>query len=238
MARIVVPGVPHHAIQRGGRRLRTFFCDDDYRLYLALLAEASERRGLAIVAYCLMPNHVHLIAVPSAPGSLADTLRIAHREYAERINLRFGWTGHLWQERFGSCPMDEHHARNALRYVLLNPVRAGLVDRAEKWPWSSARALLDGGVDFPLVLSSPPRLSRAEAHRFLSEPLSEHFPGQLHRFSRTGKPLGSDGFLAELESKLGRPLRRPARGRRPRQPSPTPFRVPPGYLEPSHEPPA
>jgi putative transposase len=144
IARIVVPGVPHHVTQRGNRRETTFFEDGDYRFYLALLAEASAKAGTEVWGYCLMPNHVHLILTPGDPDGLRRTLGDLHRRYTAYVNARRQWTGHLWQGRFGSVAMDEAHLYAALRYVSLNPVRARLVERAEDWPWSSVRAHLAG----------------------------------------------------------------------------------------------
>src|SRR6185503_8599863 len=147
LARLVVPDIPHHVTQRGNRRQPTFFSDEDYRLYLHLLGEWSRRAGTAVWAWCLMPNHVHLILVPSHEDGLRAALAEAHRRYTRRINAREDWRGHLWQSRFASFPMDEDHLLACARYVELNPVRAGLVARPEHWRWSSARAHLGLGRD-------------------------------------------------------------------------------------------
>ena len=117
IARAVIPGIPHHVTQRGNRRLETFFSDDDYRLYIDLLAESCQRSGTEIWGYCLMPNHVHLIMVPADADGLRASLGEAHRRYARAINQREDWRGHLWQERFQSFPMDEAHLAAAARYV-------------------------------------------------------------------------------------------------------------------------
>lgn len=135
-ARLVLPGIPHHVTQRGNRKQRTFFVDSDFRLYLSLLRHWCRRSGTALWAWCVMPNHVHAILVPSSPDGLRGTLAPAHRRYSWEINQRQGWRGNLWQGRFASFPMDEAHLHACLRYVELNPVRAGLVDRPEQWPWS------------------------------------------------------------------------------------------------------
>lgn len=132
MARIIVPGIPHHITHRGNRRQLTFFGDDDYRAYLALLAEWCGKYGVEVWAWCLMPNHVHLIAVPSTPDSLARAIGEAHRRYTRRVNFREDWRGHLWQDRFTSFPMTETHLLAAARYVEMNPVAAGLVVRPEE----------------------------------------------------------------------------------------------------------
>ena len=102
MPRLVVPGLPHHVTQRGNRRMKTFFCDEDYLAYLGLLTEFRSVAGVKIWAYCLMPNHVHLVIAPETKDSLAVLFRHVHRRYSRRINFRERWTGHLWQERFHS----------------------------------------------------------------------------------------------------------------------------------------
>ncbi|TAN56117.1 MAG: transposase, partial [Rhodospirillales bacterium] len=142
LARVVAPGLPHHVTQRGNRRQPTFFDEGDYRLYLDLLADNAQRFGLQVWAYCLMPNHVHLIAVPEAQDSLTRALAETHRRYTRDINRRKGWKGFLWQGRFASFVLDEPHLLAAARYVETNPVRARLVEQPEDWAFSSARAHL------------------------------------------------------------------------------------------------
>jgi len=120
LARVVVPGMPHHVTQRGNRRMQTFFCDEDYRAYLSLMVEWCGRHGVAIWTYCLMPNHVHLILVPPREDAMARAVGEAHRRYTRRVNFREGWRGHLWQERFASFVMDERYLPAAARYVEMN----------------------------------------------------------------------------------------------------------------------
>ena len=134
IARYVVPDLPHHVTQRGNRRERVFFGDDDYRLYRDLLREACDRADVSVWAYCLMPNHVHLILTPTTADGLARALGKAHRRYSAFVNARLRVTGPLFQSRFGSVVMDEDHLIAAARYVALNPVRARLIARAEDWP--------------------------------------------------------------------------------------------------------
>ncbi|MEA3066029.1 MAG: REP-associated tyrosine transposase [Sphingomonadales bacterium] len=141
-ARQVLPGLPHHVTQRGNCRRRVFFRDGDHAAYLSWLRHFCRKSGTSVWAWCLMPNHVHLILVPAHEDGLRAALAPAHTRYAIEINRRHGWCGHLWQGRFGSFPMDEAHLHVCLRYVELNPVRAGLAARPEAWPWSSARAHL------------------------------------------------------------------------------------------------
>ena len=154
LSRLVLPGLPHHVTQRGNRRAQTFFNDGDYALYRDLLADAAKKAGSDIWAYCLMPNHVHIIVVPSHEDGLRQTFAEVHRRYTGFINARNRWTGHLWQGRFGTVVMDEAHLAHAVRYVSLNPVRARLVSSAAEWRWSSAAAHL-AGKDDGLVKVAP-----------------------------------------------------------------------------------
>ena len=133
--------------QRGNRRQPTFFSDADYALYLGLLRYWCAKAETRVWAWCLMPNHVHLVLVPAHPDGLRAALAPAHRRYTWEINQREGWRGHLWQSRFASFPMAEAHVYACLRYVELNPVRARLAARPEDWRWSSARAHLGLGAD-------------------------------------------------------------------------------------------
>ncbi len=214
LARIVAPGVPHHVTQRGNRRQRTFFTDDDYRLYRTLMAEWCARSGVAIWAYCLMPNHVHLIATPETAEGLRRGIGEAHRRYARHINFREDWRGFLWQGRFASFPLDGDHLLAAARYIELNPVRAGLADIPEGWPWSSARAHL-ADADDDLVAAAPLLGWVGDWRAFLSLPVDDDEVEELRRHQRTGRPLGDDAFVDRLEASLGRTLR-------PRKPGPKP----------------
>jgi putative transposase len=191
MARFVAPGYPHHVTQRGNRRQKTFFCDDDYRYYIELLAEFSREYGTEVWAYCLMPNHVHLVMVPSEEDGLRATLGEAHRRYTRHVNFRSGWRGHLWQERFHSFVMDEQYLLATVRYVERNPVVADLCLNPFEWEWSSAAAH-SVGVDDDLVRVKP-MLDRIDSWKaYLSdvcESNDEH--NLIERHTRTGRPLGN-----------------------------------------------
>ena len=205
LSRVVVPDVPHHVTQRGNRRQPTFFCDEDYQVYRRLLAIGCRAANVEVLAYCLMPNHVHLILVPSEPDGLRAALAEAHRRYSSMINKREGWTGYLWQGRFASAPMDERHLLACTRYVELNPVRARLVVRPQDWPWSSPSAHLSGQPDG--LVSLEPMADRVENWaEFLAGGLSEEEHQALRAAERTGRPLGSEAFQRRLESDLNRPL--------------------------------
>ncbi len=187
--RLVVPGVPHHVTQRGNRRQPTFFCDGDYRLYRHLIAEQSRKAGTEVWAWCLMPNHVHLVLVPAEADGLRAAVGEAHRRYTRFVNERENWRGHLWQSRFASFPMDEAHLFACVRYVELNPVRAGLVARPEQWPWSSARAHLGLAEDRLTALA--PMRSRVEDWRaLLDSGLGDEERDAIRACERSGRPLG------------------------------------------------
>jgi putative transposase len=217
MPRLVVPGYPHHVTQRGNRRQRTFFTEDDYRYYLALVFESARQAETEIWAYCLMPNHVHLVMVPNTEDGLRATLGEAHRHYTRHINYRQGWRGHLWQERFHSFLMDEDYLLATVRYVERNPVAAGLCRHPEEWPWSSARAHLQG-IDDSLVTVKP-MLDRVPGwSAYLSSNSQQDMAESIRRHNRTGRPLGSAEFIQTLEQQTGKTL---APGRPGPKPSPT-----------------
>ena len=205
MARVVVPNIPHHVTQRGNRRQRTFFCDADYRYYLQLIAEYSRQADTRIWAYCLMPNHVHLVMVPGSEDGLRRTLGEAHRHYTRHVNFRQHWKGHLWQERFHSFPMDENHLLATVRYVENNPVAASLCIRPEDWLWSSARAHIEGKDDS--VVQVDPMLSLvSDWSEYLTGGSNSAVETLIAKHTRTGRPLGSDQFVRELETKTGKSL--------------------------------
>lgn len=214
MARVVAAGVPHHVTQRGNRRQQTFFSDDDYQNYLALLAESCRKARVVVWAYCLMPNHVHLILVPRDGDGLRAALADAHRRYSREINFREGWRGYLWQGRFASFPMDDNYLLACARYVELNPVRARLVGQARDWRWSSARAHLKGQDDGLVRVS--PLLERVEDWRsFLEEGVDSTTRDAIRASERTGRPLGDKGFIRKLEKRLDRTLTRRKPGPKP-----------------------
>lgn len=205
LSRIVVPGVPHHVIQRGNRRQRTFFRTSDFKTYLTLLSRFSRQYGVEIWAWVLMPNHTHLIATPHTESALARAIGRTHEAYTRIINRRHDWRGYLWQGRFKSFPMDEPYLITAARYVLLNPVRAGLSASALDWRWSSARAHVSHRPDGLTKLS--PLAERVEDWtQFLRGPISPAQREALRRHSSTGRPLGDEAFLERLERLTGRRL--------------------------------
>lgn len=197
IGRVVAPDMPHHVTQRGNRRLPTFFGDEDYVRYLDLMAEWCSQCGVAIWGYCLMPNHVHLIAVPRTDDGLCRAIGEAHRRYTLHINTREGWRGHLWQGRFASFVMDEDHLMSALRYVELNPVRAGLAAMPGGYAWSSARAHL-AGKDDRLVRVEPMLSMIGDWQTYLAMDIEEEEAARIRLHERTGRPLGDPAWLTRL----------------------------------------
>ncbi len=205
IARLVVPHYPHHITQRGNRRQQTFFAQEDYQSYINLLANFKKQYDIDIWAYCLMPNHVHIVAIPTDEKSLASCLSRTHRNYALKINQRNNWKGHLWQERFHSFVMDETHLISAVRYTEMNPVRAGLCDRPEDWLWSSTRSHLTGNND--CLVDVKPMLDRiGNWEKYLSCNDSLDKLKTIRKHTNTGRPAGHRKFLIELENLTGRKL--------------------------------
>lgn len=209
---------PHHVTRRNNLRQRTFFGGDDYSTYIALMAEFRRKAGTRVWAYCLMPNHVHLVMVPSHADGLRAALGEAHRRYSRQVNFRKKWRGPLRQERFHSFPMDEPYLLAAVRYVERNPVAAHLCRRPQGWPWSSAAAHLHGRDDG--LVDVLPMLQRVDDWAaYLADAEDEEIAVHIRKHSRTGRPLGDDRFVRTLESISGRDLRRrrPGPQRRPRK---------------------
>ncbi len=173
IARTVVPDMPHHVIQRGNRRQDVFFEADDYRMYLALMRQQAESGEFSIYAYCLMQNHVHLIVAPHDIGGLRR-IGEAHRRYTRYINKKKDWRGYLWQGRFSSYPMDEAYAYEAVRYVELNPVVAGICQHPSAYRWSSARQRLgkDSGGDYKVAPFPTSQLAVADWESYWLEALN------------------------------------------------------------------
>ena len=210
IARVVVEGVPHHVTQRGNGRQQVFHTVEDYALYRRLLGEYAERFGLAIWAYCLMPNHAHLVCVPEAPKSLARAVGHAHADFARNFNIRRQICGHVWQARFFSCALGRPHLWRAMAYVERNPVRAGLAEYAWDYPWSSAAVHCGLEAADPLIQ----RCTGWEAEYgwprwrevLLSSIAEEAVAQRIREATRCGWPLGDTGFVQELESTAGRRL--------------------------------
>lgn len=217
IARIVAPGYPHHITQRGNRRQQTFFSDEDYDAYIDLMAEWCDHYGVEIWAYCLMPNHVHLVSVPKEKDSLHLAIGEAHRRYTRMINFRNGWRGHLWQGRFASYIMDERYLLSCVRYVETNPVRVKLSDQAQNWRWSSAAAHISGNDDRLVSVLPMLRMVKKKWAEYLDEPVLEDEINDMRKHERTGRPLCKTWLLDRLETLLDRPLKPKKPGRKPKR---------------------
>lgn len=212
LPRITVPGLPHHVTQRGNRRQKVFIEEGDYALYRDLLAQHCAANGVAVWSYCLMPNHVHLILVPTSEDGLSRAIGETHRRYSGYINARERVTGHLFQGRFGSVAMDETHLLAAFRYVAMNPVKAKLAQSPAEWPWSSARAHIAGRDD--ALVTVQPLLERVnDVAQFLSDEADPELGQALAKGQSVGRPLMDDDQLARLEKRMKRRLRPARRGR-------------------------
>ena len=217
IARVVAVDTAHHITQRGNARRTVFETDSDRLAYLSLVQQYARLHRLSILGYCLMPNHVHLIAVPEREDSMARALHLAHGRYSTYLNARQQRTGHVWQNRYFSCPMDDRHLWCALRYVERNPVRAGLAGIPQDYPWSSASLHCRNGSGDAFLDLVPfrARWSSADWQAYIADDsASEAEADRIRRATHTGRPLGSALFLLELEKALDRPLL-PSRGGRP-----------------------
>ena len=187
-ARLVIPEMPHHLIQRGNRNQKVFFSDQDKRDYLEFMKEFALKAGLTFWAYCLMDNHVHFITVPKTPESLARGFGEAHRHYTRMIHLRENWRGYLWQGRFSSFPLNELHLHAAVRYVEQNPVRAGMVSNAQDYRFSSAQAHVFKRQD-PVCSDFFMLHDIPDWEKYLATPLSQKELTELRYHIKTGSIL-------------------------------------------------
>jgi REP-associated tyrosine transposase len=207
-ARVLIAGVPHHVTQRGNRRERVFFDPGDPAAYLSLLGDYSRRHRVEVIAYCLMPNHVHHVVVPATSDGLHRLFKSVHGQYAQRVNRMKQQKGHLWQGRYFSSPLDPTYFLNAIRYVELNPVRARIVERAEDYDWSSAAAHCGNRRD--VVVNPIPKSSLLSGisnwSRWLAEGVADEAVATIRRHGCQNLPCGNTDFLAQLEEATGRRL--------------------------------
>jgi len=207
IARIVIEGIPHHVTQRGNYNQRVFFSDKNRVYYLKLIKEYSAKYQLKILFYCLMDNHVHFIVIPLKANSMSKTFDIVNAKYAQYINKKKKLIGHLWQNRFYSCPMDEQHAYVAAKYIEQNPVKAGLASEAWEWKWSSA-GYHTGGQDTSgflerVVFLPKPDKWKEELSGTILKPISE----KLKWCTRAGRPFADFSLVKKLEKVVGKNLR-------------------------------
>jgi len=224
LARIVIPGLPHHVAQRANPGQQLFFTDRDRRVYLELLAAQSKRFGLRVAAYCLMPDHVHLVAIPPTGGALARAVGRTHALYARHLNRQQPRRVRCWPRRFRSCALGDRYLTVAACHIERNPVRAGMVRAPWRYRWSSAAAHIGLAKEAGL-------LDLAALHRHCTPHLWKHTlrkgvlqddVAALRRHTRRGWPLVSDQVLSDLEARLGRRLR-PLPVGRPRKRKPGPL---------------
>ena len=218
LARIVVPGLPHHITQRGNNKQNVFFVDDDKRHYLRILQEKSIEYDFSVLGYCLMTNHVHIVGVPARQESLAKAVGRTHFLYTQYVNRRHGRSGHLWQNRFYSCVMDDRYFWICLRYVEQNPVRAKMVRVPWTYPFSSAAVHVGSPDQTGLIdIGQWRKLARGLNWKvILQRRMDKETSVDFQTRYRCGRPLGSDKFISKLEVTLGRRLR-PLPGGRPKK---------------------
>jgi len=217
IGRIIAPGNPHHITQRGNNRATVFFDDEDRLAYLNLLTHYASQYKVKIWAYCLMDNHLHLLAVPEVETSLARGVGLANQVYTQYLNRKRCQSGRVWQNRFFSCVVDDDRYLWAVaRYIERNPLKPNLVSRPEQYPWSSAAAHLTGKDDEILAPTSWLELSERADYADFVRLGDEQADEAIRKATSTGRPFGSEGFIDGLEHRLGQAMR-PRRPGRPRK---------------------
>ncbi len=211
-ARCILPGLAYHVTQRGTNRQKIFFSAAHRKTYLGLLERNCADAGVRVLAYCLMSNHVHLVVVPERADSLAVLFRRVHGAYAQAVNAGLGRSGHLWQNRFYSCPLSERHLWIALRYVEANPVRAGIAARPGEYRWSSAAVHVgdrkperSSALDMAFWQRSGGVETWREMHASVD---GDPQLNLLRRCTYAGRPFGDEEFIAGLENHFQRSWRR------------------------------
>jgi len=220
-ARLELPGVAHHVVQRGNNRGACFFGDADRRFYLKCLEDAAKRRSCEVHAYVLMSNHVHLLVTPAEAGALGAMMQELGGRYVRVINRIHARTGTLWEARFRSSLVDsENYLLVCQRYIELNPVRAGLVDDPAAYPWSShayyaadraSRLITQHPVYIRLGLTAGER--RIAYLSLFAEALDDRVLKHIRAAVNSDSAFGCDAFMDDAEAKLGRSVRLPMRGR-------------------------
>jgi putative transposase len=204
IARIVGAGYPHHIIERGNNRERVFRGSRDYEEYLSFLLKYSGEKEATVLAYCLMPNHVHLLVRPSDEEGLAKMMQAVTLCYSKYFNGENGRTGRLWECRYYSTVIDgDSYLWTVSRYIENNPVRAGMVKRPEDYPYSSARAHILGREN-PLLRE--PLFDKSglnEYRKFIRSEQEKKVIEEIRKQTRSGKPLGGAEFLLTLSERLG-----------------------------------
>ena len=212
--RIILSGFPHHVTHRGNRKGSIFLEREDRLFYLTKLREYSSHYQVRIFSYCLMTNHIHLIALPESQSGLSRCMHAVHGTYSCYFNRKYQLVGHLWQERFYACILEGTHLWNAVRYVEQNPLRAQIVQEAADYPWSSAAAHCGLRRDPILDPNFPPEGLIADWRVWLLTGLTDEVLQQIRTSTWKGVPCGSRAFLKELERLLDVPLLPRKRGRK------------------------
>ena len=214
IARIIAAGYPHHITQRGNNRAAVFFDDEDRQMYLKLLSGHAQRYHISIWAYCLMDNHIHLLAVPETETALSRGIGLTNLMYTQYLNRKLKQSGRIWQNRFFSCVVEnDQYLWSVARYIERNPLKIDLATSAELYRWSSAKAHITGADD-PLLDATPwlaPEERSAYAEFVRDE--DEETDDAIRRATRTGRPYGRDQFIDQLEFQLNQPLRPKKPGR-------------------------
>ncbi len=212
ISRVVIPGLPHHIVNRGNRRQAVFFEETDYQYFLEMLGLFSKIYEVRIISYCLMTNHVHIIAIPSDEHSMTQMMEDTQRSYTRMINFRYGWRGYLWQGRYFSCPMNEIYAARTARYIELNPVKAKMVEDFSQYPYSSAMFHLGQAKDL-VIKESYFDFTPKQWKDFVEEGVNAQDDeiSFIEEKTRTGRPMGDDSFIDKLEvltARILKPLKR------------------------------
>lgn len=224
IARIIATGYPHHITQRGNNRATVFFDDEDRQTYLKLLAGYAQKHHLQIWAYCLMSNHIHLLAVPETETALARGIGLTNQVYTQYLNRKLHHSGRLWQNRFFSCVVgNDQYLWAVARYIERNPLKADLAVSAETYQWSSAKAHMTGANDSLLAANSWLSSQEQSAYAAFVRTEDAEADNAIRRATRTGRPFGSESFIDMLELRLNQALkpRKPGRPRTKNTRSPT-----------------
>jgi putative transposase len=218
IARIIASHYPHHITQRGNNRADVFFDDEDKATYLSFLKDYCEKWNVEIWAYCLMTNHLHILAVPAAEGSLSRCIGRTNLLYTQHVNRKYKRSGRLWQNRFFSTIVDAESCLWAVaRYIEQNPVKSAIVTRPEDYPWSSCRVNIGGQGDGLVTGKGWLDEKDREAYKIFLMQQDPVMDQKIRVSTSTGRPLGSEGFIGGLEKKLCRKIL-PGKAGRPRKP--------------------
>lgn len=204
--RLIGVNLPHHITQRGNHKHTVFYEEDDYIRYLKLFEHYRKKHNVSVLAYCLMPNHVHFVAIPERKDSFSKAINVSHMRYTQQLNKKRDMSGSLWQGRYYSCILDEPHVYHAIKYVENNPVRAGSVNKPWDWKWSSASAHIGKGKDIIVLSNTNKYMNVVDWKEYLYERQGIYMMTRLRTNTISGKPLCNDSYISELEKILGRQI--------------------------------